>query len=178
MKWLTIFVLMLFVHQDDSNVIFDSTNADSSPKWYVVNDGVMGGLSEGSIKLNNEGNLEFKGYVTTDNNGGFSSIRSAFDKKDVSQYSYIVLKVKGDGKAYQFRIKKDYYQRYTYINSFKTSGEWQLIKLRLADFYPGFRGYQLDRPNYAGDTMAEIGILIGNKRKESFQLQIEKIYLE
>ena len=41
-----------------------------------------------------------------------------------------------------------------------------------------FRGYKLNEPNYAGEVIAEIAFLIGNKRNESFSLEIEKIYLE
>lgn len=178
MKWLTILFLFTMVHQNESNVIFDSKNITSSNKWFVVDDGVMGGLSEGSLTLNNNENLEFKGYVTTENNGGFSSVRYAFDKKDVSNYKYVVIRLKGDGKSYQFRVKKDKRQRYTYINSFDTSGDWEVVKLKMSDFYPGFRGYQLDRPNFSGDMISEIGILIGNKKKEAFKLEIDKIYLE
>jgi NADH dehydrogenase [ubiquinone] 1 alpha subcomplex assembly factor 1 len=88
------------------------------------------------------------------------------------------LKLKGDGKSYQFRIKDNSRQRYSYIATFKTSGDWETIKIPLSSFYPGYRGYKLNKPNFSGEVMEEIGILIGNKVKESFALEIEKIYLE
>ena len=138
----------------------------------------MGGLSQGKMILNADDNGLFKGYVTTENNGGFSSVRYAFGKKKVSKYDQVVLRVKGDGKTYQFRIKSDAAQRYSYIQSFGTSGNWQTIKLPFESFYPGFRGNKLDRPNYRGGVMEEIAFLIGNNRNENFSLEIEKIYLE
>ena len=46
------------------------------------------------------------GNISLENNGGFSSVRHSFRKKVVSEFEQIVLKVKGDGKTYQFRIKE------------------------------------------------------------------------
>ena len=164
--------------QDSSSSIFDSKQQRDLSNWYVVDDGVMGGLSRGELTMNDSGNCLFKGYVTTENNGGFSSIRYGFNKKSVSEFKHIVLKLKGDGKSYQFRIKDNSRQRYSYIATFRTSGDWETIKIPFSEFYPGFRGYRLDKPNFSGDVMEEIAILIGNKVKESFALEIEKIYLE
>jgi len=178
MKFLIILLMIGTMAQDSSSSIFDSKQQRDLSNWYVVDDGVMGGLSRGELTMNDSGNCLFKGYVTTENNGGFSSIRYGFNKKSVSEFKHIVLKLKGDGKSYQFRIKDNSRQRYSYIATFRTSGDWETIKIPFSEFYPGFRGYRLDKPNFSGDVMEEIAILIGNKVKESFALEIEKIYLE
>ena len=178
MKGLLLLLLMGLFYQDTSPVLFNGANANTLSNWYALDDGVMGGLSQGSLTLNDVGNMHYTGTVRLENNGGFSSIRHKFESKDVSCYAFVVLKIKGDGKNYQFRIKSDSSQRFSYINSFKTSGSWETIKLQLSSFYPSFRGYTLDKPNYPGRVMEEISILIGNKRKQSFSLEIEKIYLE
>jgi len=138
----------------------------------------MGGLSEGKLSINKSGNGYFTGYVTTENNGGFSSIRLEVDKLDVTNFKSILLKVKGDGKTYQFRLKEKQSQKYSYIVSFETSNKWQTIKIPLNSFYPSFRGYNLELPNFSGDQIEEVAILIGNKKKESFSLEIESILLE
>lgn len=166
------------MQQDSSSNIFNYKDAKNNSNWYTVNDGVMGGMSEGTISINDVGIATFNGYVTTDNNGGFSSTRYVFNKKDVSKFNHVVLKVKGDGKSYQFRIKENSSQRYSYITTFKTSCEWETIKIPLSSFYPSFRGNRLDKINYSGNLMEEIAILIGNNTKESFKLEIKNIYLE
>ncbi len=172
-------LLMISVmYQDSSSSIFDSKKVKDLSNWYVVDDGVMGGLSRGELTINDSGNCLFKGYVTTENNGGFSSIRYAFNNKSVSEFNHIILKLKGDGKSYQFRIKDNSRQRYSYIATFNTSGDWETVKIPLSSFYPGYRGYKLNKPNFPGEVMEEIAILIGNKVKESFVLEIDKIYLE
>ena len=178
MNIVLILSIISLMFQDSSSLIFDFNKEQDINKWYVVNDGVMGGLSQGTFELNDTGNGLFKGYVTTENNGGFSSVRYVFSKKDVSRFTHIVLKVKGDGNPYQFRIKQNQRQRHSFIASFETTGAWDTIKIPFEDFYPGFRGFKIDIPNYRGDIMQEIGILRGNKKKEPFSLEIESIYLK
>lgn len=164
--------------QNNNVDIFNFQEVNNTLQWNVVDDGVMGGLSEGKIWINDTGNGVYEGNVTTENNGGFSSLRYKFSSRDVSAFNYIVLNVKGDGKTYQFRIKEKLSQRYSFISSFKTIGEWEIIKIPFNTFYPGFRGAILDKPNYSGNTMEEIAFLIGNKKKESFVLEIKNIQVE
>lgn len=167
---------MLF--QDTSPVLFKGSDTNTLTNWYVVDDGVMGGVSEGKLQFNGKGNILYTGVVRLENNGGFSSLRHRFATKKTSSYTFVILKIKGDGKPYQFRIKSEASQRFSYIQHFDTSGAWETIKIRLDSFYPSFRGTTLDKPNYPVLSMEEIAILIGNKRKEEFSLEIEEIYLE
>ncbi|WP_452232202.1 CIA30 family protein [Lacinutrix sp. MEBiC02595] len=165
-------------YQDKTSNIFDSKTKNNANNWYVVNDGVMGGLSKSSLEISADGKALFKGDVSTENNGGFASVRYTFTKKEVSKFSHIVLLIKGDGKDYQFRIKEEQNQRHSYLAKFSTSGKWETIKIPFSDFYPGFRGNTLDIPNFSGKRMEEIAFLIANKTKESFQLEIAHIVLE
>lgn len=178
MKILTSFLIILTLTVEIENIIFDFNNNSNLTRWNVVDDGVMGGLSQGNIVINGEGHAVYSGFVTTDNNGGFSSVRHNFNSKDVSNYNHVVLKLKGDGKPYQFRIKENQSQRFSYVHTFETNGEWEIIKIPFKDFYPSFRGYKLNKPNFNGGMMEEIAILIGNKKKEDFILIIDSISLE
>lgn len=150
---------------------------ESQNEWRVVNDGVMGGLSQGEFLINEEGNGIFRGHVSLDNNGGFTSIRSSVDQ-DLSEHTKIVLKVKGDGKRYQLRLKKNSSDYQSYIQYFNTSGDWQTIELALEDFYPSFRGRKLSMPNYSPGVLKEISILIANYKEEDFQLELDHIRAE
>ena len=158
-------------------VLFDFTKSADLDNWYIVDDGVMGGLSKGNFSVNDDGHAVFTGYVSLENYGGFSSVRYTFPTQDVQAYNYLVLRVKGDQKKYQLRVKSDRYQRYNYAAEFKTSGDWETIEIKLSDMYPQFRGRKLDIPDYPGQEMGELAILIGNKKAESFSLLIDKIEL-
>lgn len=166
------------ISQDSNKIIIDFQKRQTMKDWYVVNDGVMGGLSKGTFTLNTEGNAMFEGNVTTENNGGFTSVRYPFKTKEVSDYVSVKIKLKGDGKRYEFRIKDDENERFSYIQYFETSGEWETISIPLSSFYPSYRGQKLNKPNYIGQKMEEVTFLIGNGKKQSFSLEIEKIYLD
>ena len=172
MKFL--FLILLFFSMN-SNLVFDFTKDSSISEWVIVDDVVMGGQSEGKFSLDEEGNGVFSGAVSTANYGGFSSVRHQFSKINTDSNSKIVVRLKGDGKAYQLRIKDKVSNYFSYINTFQTNGNWQNISISLKDLYPSFRGRDLDLPNYNNDSFEEIVFLIGNKKNEAFQLIIDKI---
>ncbi|NRB58587.1 MAG: CIA30 family protein [Winogradskyella sp.] len=154
-------------------------NTDSSiENWRILDDVVMGGRSDGHFKINSDGHGEYTGNVSLENNGGFSSLRYYFDTLNSSEYTKFKLRIKGDGKTYQFRVKDSQYNRYSYIYTFETTEDWQTVEIEFEKMYASFRGYRLDIPNFKGDQMAEIAFLIGNKKKESFKLIIDSITLE
>ena len=159
-------------------IIFDFNNDANISNWNVVDDVVMGGRSNGNFKINNEGNGEFYGRISLENNGGFSSLRYRFSSIKVNDGKEVVLRVKGDGKKYQFRIKDKRDNYYSYISTFDTNGEWQTIKILLSEMYPAFRGRKLDINNFSSNSIEEIAFLIGNKTVENFNLKIAKIYLQ
>lgn len=158
--------------------LYDFTKTSDLGGWYVVNDGVMGGLSKGMLELDEDGHGVFSGVVSLENNGGFSSIRYAFPSIKTSDYTHIVLRIRGDGKRYQFRVKPEITQYFSFITYFETQGEWETIRIPLKEMYPVFRGNRLELPNYDGKMLQEIGILIGNKQAETFRLEMDSIYLE
>lgn len=160
-----------------SHVIFDFNKNADTQNWLVVDDVVMGGKSSGMFDLNGDGFGVFEGRISLDNNGGFSSVRYRFEKTLVKEYSTVHIKLRGDGKKYQFRIKAKSEDYYSYISPFQTTGEWQEIEIPMKDMYPSFRGRKLDQPNFSNDYFEEITFLIGNKKEEVFQLLIDKIEL-
>lgn len=177
MNYTLILFLIMNTFQPPS-LIFKFESGVSTKGWRVVDDRVMGGRSQGNFEVNSEGLGVFEGYVTTENNGGFSSLRYNFEGLKTAGFTSVILKLKGDGKSYQFRLKGSDNQRHSYIYSFKTSGEVQEISIPLEDFIPSFRGYTLDIPNFNANKIEEIAFLIGNKTKENFRLEIESISLK
>lgn len=159
-------------------VIYDFNTNSSIRDWRIIDDGVMGGQSQGNFAIDADGNGVFQGTISLENNGGFSSVRHQFDAMQVTKNNTISIRLKGDGKEYQFRIKDKNNTYYSYITTFKTSGEWQTIEIKLANLYPSFRGQKLDLPNFDSSSFEEIVFLIGNKKNESFKLLLDKIALE
>ena len=178
MKTLLLFIGCIMIIQEvEKEQIYTFNEYKDASNWSVVDDRVMGGISQGVISLNESGNGVYSGKVSTENNGGFSSVRLRFEHKQVSEYNAVLLKLKGDKKNYQFRIKSTSGQDYSYVSTFKTNGEWEEIRIPFNEFKPQFRGRALNKPNYSGEMMEEIAFLIGNKKNESFQLEIDRISL-
>ncbi len=169
---ITLFLLLM-----NTLLLFDFEPGGSLEGWVVVNDGVMGGRSRGSLSLSNEGHGIFSGEISLENYGGFSSIRYRGDRLTVGGSKKVVMRIKGDGRRYQFRIRENRDDSYTFISYFETSGNWEIIEIPLESFYPVFRGRRLDLPNYKANHLEEFGFLIGNKRPESFRLEIDYIRL-
>lgn len=177
MRYLTI--VLLLTASMNAQTVFNFQKDATITNWYIVNDGVMGGLSQGTIALNKDGHGIFSGNISLENYGGFSSVRYRLpEPMKATKTSKIILKLKGDGKKYQFRVRDDYGKRYSYTTMLATNGDWQEITITLGDLYPTFRGRILDLPNFNGDFIEELTILAGNKKAESFTLLIDSIRLE
>jgi NADH dehydrogenase [ubiquinone] 1 alpha subcomplex assembly factor 1 len=162
----------------NATMLYDFNKDASAKDWRIIDDVVMGGQSNGRFLIDADGNGVFQGVVSLENNGGFSSVRYQFDETEVTKNSKILIRLKGDGKAYQFRIKDKSNNYFSYITTFETSGEWQTIEIKLADLYPSFRGRKLNLPNFEAASFEEMVFLIGNGKNESFKLMLDKIELQ
>lgn len=174
-QFFSLVVLFAFFH---SFTLFDFNSESDLSNWQIVDDGVMGGKSAGNFGLNEAGNGVFEGQISLDNNGGFSSLRYNTGNIEVADYTKFCIYLKGDGKKYQFRVKAQTSDSASFVTYFTTTGDWQTIEVPLNDLYPTFRGRKLNQPNFSGDSIEEIGFLFGNKKEESFQLEIGYIELK
>jgi NADH dehydrogenase [ubiquinone] 1 alpha subcomplex assembly factor 1 len=146
--------------------------------WEVEDDIVMGGRSRGRLEINEAGNAVFTGRISLDNDGGFSSIQYTFDPVAVSKYTTLVLGLKGDGKPYQVRVESERRARHAYTAGFQTSGDWETIEIPFASMVAIRHGDRLDLPNYPGQQLSRIQILFGNGAAESFELEIDRLWLK
>jgi len=162
------------------NVLFDFQKDE--PNWQNVDDGVMGGLSESCFTAQSE-SVVFTGNVSLENNGGFASAYLLAEPFDLSAYTGICVRVRGDGKRYGFTLvtpvngKEQIHRAYF----FAQSRLWQEVYMPFSGFQPKRRGRVLSpdiRPNL--EQVLKMGFIIADKQAGRFALQIEKIsaYLE
>ena len=62
--------------EENRIVPFDFALPGAASGWQVVNDGVMGGVSEGTFEITDRNTLAFVGTLSLENNGGFASVRT------------------------------------------------------------------------------------------------------
>lgn len=115
-----------------------------SSGWRLVEDGVMGGVSRGSMALmplDGQNCLRLMGQVSTENNGGFIQLSYSVDSKLAQQfpnYTGIEIKLRGNNESYNIHLK----QRGLFLpwQSFRSSifakDEWQLLKVPFDSFEP------------------------------------------
>jgi len=158
--------------------VYDFSTESKPGDWFVVDDGVMGGHSQGNVGQSEDGHGIFQGTVSLENNGGFSSIRARMEGLETKGYSVFKIRLKGDGKNYQFRVRSQLNERQSYQYEFPTTGAWQVVTVPFDQMIPTFRGTRLNMPNYPGEFLSECSFLISNKKNESFRLEIDRIWLE
>jgi uncharacterized protein YbjT (DUF2867 family) len=115
---------------------------DLQSTWGAVDDVVMGGVSESGIRLETNYAI-FSGNVSTENSGGFASVRTRnfHPSLNLSNYEGIELRVKGDGQRYKLFVRtEDKWDGIGYAHSFDTiANEWLTIQVPFRDLVPIFR---------------------------------------
>jgi len=158
--------------------IVDFESPEKAPGWRIVNDGVMGGLSQSQMSLTSEQTALFKGTVSLENNGGFASVRSEPTDFGLAGFSGLLLRIRGDGRKYQLRLRTDRnLDGIAYRASFgTTAGEWTAVKLDFQAFLPSFRGRRVPgAPALDPARIRQIGFLISDYQEGRFQLEIASI---
>lgn len=160
----------------NQNIIIDLTQSNEPGRWFIVNDGVMGGRSFGAFQSYQK-SARFSGDISLDNNGGFSSVYRPL-KNFNSAYTKVSIDIVGDGQTYQIRTASNIQgYRVAYKHEFKTlQGERQTIDFDLDDFNATFRGRLISNaPRLTETEIREVGFLMTKKQPGEFALQINKI---
>jgi len=164
--------------EDKQKPLFDFSKPDAMKAWQTVNDGVMGGISEGKVRMTKDKTLEFFGNLSLENNGGFASTRTRAGKLDLSQYDALVSKVRGDGRTYYFNIHVPTQQiAFSYRAKFTTEKDkWQEIRIPLKDFKATSFGEEVsDAAPLDPKNIQAIGFLLSDKKAGPFKLEVEWI---
>ena len=160
--------------------LYDFTHQETSGVWMIVNDGVMGGISESRLSLDQQGFLVFEGRVSLDYGGGFASVRSILNRLDADPYDGILIRFKGDGKRYQLRLRQgNRMDGVAYFRHFETKiGEWEEVFLPFHSFQASYRGRRLpDYPELDTSRISQLGLMISDKQEGNFRLEVQRIAL-
>ena len=160
---------------DDTDRIVGFGEADRHV-WTCVNDDVMGGVSQGSLRRTDRGTAVFAGTLSLDNNGGFASVRAWLGHVDLSAYEGIRIRVRGDGRPYRLRLRTDnYFDGIAYQSKFETTdGTWTEIRLPFASFVPTYRGRTLlDEVQLDPGQIHQISFMIADRQAGPFQIEID-----
>ena len=125
-------------------LLIDDFSDDASTRWEFIADGVMGGVSYGSVQFNHVEKsdvMTLSGTVSTENNGGFIQARRKLSVDKTRDYQGIMLTVRGNGEEYFLHLRSfwtllpwQYYQA-----GFKTASNWQEVAIPFSAFKPSSR---------------------------------------
>ena len=163
------FIFLIFVFEVKSEMIVldelkNPGKTIQGQQWSFITDGVMGGLSEGRVKLDNIENIpcyRMIGNVTTENNGGFIQIRALIKPKiKIKEYEGIFAYIYGNNKNYNFFIRTQRtaapWQYYSY--EFLAPNKW--IEIRAP--FSKFKKSNFYQPkNLSNQKMKSIGFVAG-----------------
>ena len=156
----------------DSLILSQFTDESPNLGWYIQNDNVMGGRSEGNFAILSD-KLIFSGNTNTDG-GGFSSIRTQPLQLDLSDRTGIRVQVEGDGRIYTWHLQTDARWRgrtVSYWADFNTSaGEEMFVDIPFTSFKPQFRGFKLEGPELNTELITQLGLYIYDKNDGPFEL--------
>jgi monofunctional biosynthetic peptidoglycan transglycosylase len=141
-----------------------------------VNDGVMGGVSDGRFRLTADKTLEFFGTLSLENNGGFASVRTTPTALGITAGDTLVVRVKGDGREYVLNIyTKSRRMAFSYRAPLPTvKDEWTEVEIPLADLIPTAFGRRVQGMGpVEPDQVNGLGFMLSDKQPGRFRMQVE-----
>ena len=150
----------------------DFTNSNTMRDCWIINDGVMGGVSQSSLRQDAQG-MFFEGMVSLENNGGFASMRSSVRFTQGTQL--LELLAKGDGKRYKLVLRTELAPRVTYAADFIAEPTWQTYRFNVNQFKSTVRGQIVNALALSFSDVIEFGILISNNQAGKFGIQLKML---
>lgn len=155
--------------------LFDFSGSEVGEAWSTVNDGVMGGVSEGRFRITDRDTLEFYGTLSLENNGGFASVRSKPKPLGLAAGESLVARLRGDGRTYTLNL---YVPTSRVAFSYRakvqtTAGEWIETTVPLNKFYATSFGRKVPNADPVdASKVNSLGFLLSDKKPGSFKLEV------
>lgn len=158
----------------NSMTLFDFNVSDET-SWQVVNDGVMGGRSQGYVEIKN-GVLQFTGILVTQG-GGFTSIRA--DKSvDLTGYEGLALRVRGGGRTFEVEVDDGTRRGWRSVSrraSFETEAEWTEVRIPFSALRTTVFGQAVSAPGIDLAKVRRMGLYIADGKDGPFRLEVDTI---
>lgn len=143
--------------------------------WTVENDGVMGGHSQGAVRVE-DGTLQFTGTLVT-RDGGFSQTR-AEKRVDLRAYSAVELRVRGGGRTFQVEVSDGTKQGWRDVarrGAFTTTETWQTVRIPFSSLEATVHGEPIAAGPLKLDAVESIALYIADGQDGPFRLEVDWI---
>ncbi|MFA0473313.1 CIA30 family protein [Vibrio sp. 10N.222.51.E8] len=176
--WLVLSLSFLWSQVSVAGIgMIDFIQPNEHKNWTATNDDVMGGISTGGL-IYLDDMSRFRGELSLENNGGFSSVKRSIESP-AHEIDSAELVFVGDGRTYQLRLttSKDG-NRVQYKHDLVTIKGVRLNKVfHFNDFQAVFRGRLLsDAPELKARDIKQIVFLIADKQPSPFELDLIQLH--
>ncbi len=158
-----------------TQLVIDFSSETELAQWSAVDDVVMGGVSSSELLATASETALFTGNLSLDSGGGFASVRSRNTSYDLVGAAELALRVRGDGKRYQLRLRTTKaFDGISYLASFETTSDtWTELTFTPDDFVASWRGRTVESaPALALEDVRSFGFLIADLQAGAFALEI------
>lgn len=160
-----------------SGLLLTDFTPETDMGWAVVNDGVMGGKSEGRARVV-DGQLRFEGVLRTDG-GGFSFVRSDDKTFKLGGYAGVMIRAQGDARAYTLRLTSTAGAALPFEPAYQATFT---PSAALSDRFVAFdalkvswRGRRLSGPAFDPDGVTSVAFMMADGRDGPFALGVDRI---
>lgn len=155
-------------------ILFTFDRADEA-EWDVVNDGVMGGRSQGFVTVE-DGTLRFTGTLVTQG-GGFTSVRAG-RSIDLTDQLGLELRVRGSGRRFEVELDdgvRTYGRTVSRRAPFPTSAEWTVVRVPFSAFRSSIFGQAVNAPPIDLARIRGVGLYMLDGQDGPFRLEVDYI---
>jgi NADH dehydrogenase [ubiquinone] 1 alpha subcomplex assembly factor 1 len=161
--------------ESEYTTLFNFAESSAWAYWNIVNDGVMGGISQSRMVQTLQSTALFSGEVSLENNGGFASVEARFAPVDLSGYDGIEIAYRGDNKRYGFNMR-DRLGRTVYQADFVASeGDWQNVRIPFDTLQPLFFGRKVSAKPFNPENIQTMQFIISDKQAGPFTIELKTI---
>jgi len=156
-------------------IVIDDFSGVSNLSWFVVNDGVMGGLSAGMVSVA-DGLLVHSGVLNT-NGGGFSYAGTRFAADTLVGYNSLRVRLNTDGRQYAVNFGDARNRRISHqiLLPIGPIDEWQEVSIDFADTVPTIFSRLVQSAPFTTSAIDELSFILGDAKDGPFQMEIDWI---
>jgi hypothetical protein len=158
-------------------LLFPPASGVPALAWYVVNDGVMGGISQGELDISADGSLLFRGELSLAFQGGFASFRCRPTVLHLQPGDALRFVVQGDGRSYSVNLYPDRGpMAFSFRAPLPTVAQQQTeIILPLANFRATQFGREVLGAELLPGQIVALGVMLADKQPGPFALEVRRI---
>ena len=153
--------------------------AEKNQDWVLLSDNVMGGITKSTIEYSNDAVL-LTGDISLANYGGFASIKTKYQRFDLSNYNGIKIRYRSANQKFVFTLEDNkYWAKPYYKNAFSSNKNdtWEEAIIYFKDFKEMIIGQPTGNvmPLESLKKTVRLGIMTAEKKEGPFSLEVDYI---